>query len=363
MLKRNLAKITLCVALGAICGSDAFAQNRASSDPVSVVIATSSRSRNPGYSNMWIGKGFGIFEKEGLNATIFGANGHAESLQLLLSDKVNLSVGVQDTVLKAMAEGRNIPVVAVCDYTRGIYDRTIVRPNSPIKGFADLSGHRVGVPSLASQQLAYIKFSIRAAGGDPNSVQFLAVGNSQQAAIALTSGKVDAVGTFDVAVAQLQQLGVKVRVLENPKEVRETYAGQVFAVNKSWYEAHKDATARMLQGMIKSIILAVENPEAAVRMSFKMYPGSVPNGVPFETAVKQGVELLKVRAPLYKKNVGDVHRWCEFSKKAWDSYVDLLGLKGKVDPSKFYTNELVDRINDFDEKAFRKWARSVKVPQ
>ncbi|HEX7055394.1 MAG TPA: ABC transporter substrate-binding protein [Burkholderiales bacterium] len=355
MSRTHVLAATLCMALGAAFVAEALAAGTAA------VIATSSRSRNPGYSNMWIGKGFGIFEKDGIDATIYGANGHAESLQLLLTDRVTLSVGVQDTVLKAMAEGRQLPVVAACDYTRGIYNQVIVREDSPIKSFAELSGHKVGVASLAAQQLPFTRFSVASVGGDPDSIEFIAVGGGQQAAIALTSGKVDALASFDVAVAQLRQQGAKVRILENPPAVKKTIAGQVFAFHKPWYEAHKDAAVRLLQGMVKSMILAVENPEAAVRMSFKMYPESVPNGVPFETAVRQGVELLKVRAHLYRKDVGDMHRWCEFSPEAWQSYVDLIGLKGKVDPAKFYTNELVDRINDFDEAAFRKWARSLKV--
>lgn len=356
MSRIKVFAVTLCMVLaGAAWLADALAADTAA------VIATSSRSRNPGYSNMWIGKGFGIFEQQGIDATIFGANGHAESLQLLLSDRVTLSVGVQDTVLKAMAEGRQLPVVAACDYTRGIYNEVVVRQDSAIRSFAELSGHKVGVPSLSAQQLPFTRFSVASVGGNPDSLQFIAVGIGQQAAIALTSGKVDALASFDVAVAQLQQQGAKIRVLENPPAVEKTIAGQVFAFHRPWYEANKDAVVRLLQGMIKSMILAVENPEAAVRMSFKMYPESIPNGVTFETAVKQGVDLLKVRAGLYRKNVGDMHRWCEFSPKAWDSYVDLLGLKGKVDPSKFYTNELVDRVNDFDEAAFRQWARNLKV--
>jgi hypothetical protein len=56
-------------------------------------------------------------------------------------------------------------------------------------------------------------------------------------------------------------------------------------------------------------------------------------------------------------------KWCAFSADQWNGYVDMLGLTGKVDPMKFYTPELVDKINDFDEAALRKWADGLKVPE
>jgi len=40
----------------------------------------------------------------------------------------------------------------------------------------------------------------------------------------------------------------------------------------------------------------------------------------------------------------------------------MVGLKGKVDPMKFYTDELIGQINDFDEPKLRAWARNLKVP-
>jgi hypothetical protein len=47
---------------------------------------------------------------------------------------------------------------------------------------------------------------------------------------------------------------------------------------------------------------------------------------------------------------------------AWENFTELIGLKGKVDPGKFYTGELISQINDFDEPKLRAWARALKVP-
>lgn len=310
---------------------------------------------------MWIGIGFGFYEEVGLNASVEGTSGHAENLQLLLTNRVNMSVGVQDTVLSAQAKGENMPVVFACNYLRGIIYRVIVKPDSPINTFADLKGKKIGVQALSAASVPYLKFSANAAKIDPNSLQLVAVGTGQSASAALTKGDIEALATSDVDQAQFEGLGIPLRMIPQPPAVSGITAGHVFAFHKPWYDANKDAVARLLQGQIKSIILTLENPEAVVRMSYKMYPESIPKGVSFDAAVKEGIDALKVRAPLIQKEVGDAKQYCEFSDSAWKGYVDILGLQGKADASKFYTNELVKAVNDFDQQKFREWARTVKV--
>ncbi len=329
--------------------------------PVDIVWATSTRARDPGIANMWIGIGFGLYEELGLNARVEGTSGHAENLQLLITNKLNMSVGVQDTVLAAQAKGEIMPVVFPCNYLRGIIYRVIVTPTSPIKTFADLKGKKIGVQSLSAASVPYLKFAANAVKIDPNSMQLIAVGSGQSASAALTKGDVDAFATSDVEQAQFEGLGIPLRMIPQPSQVLSITAGHVFAFNRPWYEANKDVVVRLLQGQIKSIILTLENPEAVVRMSYKMFPESIPKGISMDAAVKAGVDALKVRAPLIQKVVGDAKQYCEFSDDAWKDYVEILGLQGKADAKKFYTNELVKAVNDFDEQKFREWARSVKV--
>jgi NitT/TauT family transport system substrate-binding protein len=323
-----------------------------------VVIATSTRSRNPGFSNMWIGKGLGLYAEDGIDLQVEGTSGHAENLQLLMTDQVNMSVGVQDTVLNAQAEGRMLPVVAPCNYLRGIIYHVIALPDSGIGDFAALAGKTIGVQSLSSAVVPYVKFALANVDVDPSSVSFIAVGTGQQAAVALTQKRIDALATSDVEAAQFDALGVDFDMLDQPKVIADMAAGHVFAFHKPWYDAHKDLVVKTVQDQIKSIIFMLENPEAAVRVSFKMYPESIPEGVPLDQAVADAVTIIKVRAPLIEKESGDVKRWCEFSPEAWKNYTSMIGLEGKADPSKFYTNELIDEINDFDEAGFREWARA-----
>jgi NitT/TauT family transport system substrate-binding protein len=330
-------------------------------EPAKVVIGISSRSFNPGFSNMWIGIPLGLYGKEIAPESV-GTQGVAENLQLMLSGQVTMSTGTQDVIFNAAAEGRPLPAVIPCVYLRGLIHRVSVLPDSPISSYADLKDKRVGLPTLAYGGVPYLKFAARHANIDPDSIQMVAVGDGQQAAAALTSGRVDALTNADVDVARLTGLGVKLRVVPPPQDLKDAANAYVFAFARPWYDGHKKEAALLLKGMIRAIVVMLENPEAAVRVSYYMHPEAIPAGVPFEQAVASAVETIKVRAPAIERVVPGSNRWCDFSPVAWQNFTDMIGVKGKVDPAKFYTDELIAQINEFDEPKLRAWARSLKVP-
>jgi NitT/TauT family transport system substrate-binding protein len=331
------------------------------SAPKKVVIGASSRSFNPGFSNMWIGIPLGLYGKDITPETV-GTQGAAENLQLMLSGQVTMSTGVQEVLFNATAEGRQLPVVIPCVYLRGLIHRVSVLPGSPIRSYSDLKGKRIGVPTLAYGGVPYIKFAARQAGIDPDSIELAAVGDGQQAAAALTTGRIDALVNADVDVARLIDLGVKLRVVALPENMKDAANAYVFAFSRSWYEANKKEAVLTLKGMIRAIIVMLENPEAAVRISYYMHPEAIPGGVPFDEAVASAIRIIKIRAPVIERVVGTSNKWCDFPPNAWEKYIEMVGLQGKIDPTKFYTNELIDEVNDFDEPKLRAWARALKVP-
>ena len=330
--------------------------------PTKVVIGTASRSFNAGFSNMWIGVPLGLYGPS-LLPSVYGTEGASQGLQLMLSNQITMSTGIQDVLLNAQAQGRTLPVVIPCVYLRGMIERISVLPGSSIESIADLAGKTVGVPNLAAGVVQYLEFAAAATGINPDAIHLVAVGDNQQAMVALTSGRVDAIADADVDVAQIQSLGVKLRVLAQPPQVKNAAIAYVFAFSQDWYSTHQDQAATMVQGMIKALVVMLANPEAAVRISFYMYPQSVPTGISFDQAVKNAVNIIRIRAPVFQRTAGDNDKWCSFSKQDWASYVDLLGLHGKADASVFYTDALIDRINDFDEAKLRAWAAALQPPK
>jgi NitT/TauT family transport system substrate-binding protein len=351
----------ICAAIGAL-GMGAGTVPATAQQPQKVVIGVSSRSFNPGFSNMWIGIPIGVYGAQ-LAPESLGTQGAAENLQLMLSGAVNMSTGTQDVLLNAQAEGRTLPVVIPCVYLRGMLHRVSVLPNSAIRTIADLKDKTVGVPTLAAGQVPYMKYAAKAAGIDPESIRMVAVGYGQQAAVALTTGQVDALAHIDVDVARLDALGIATRTLDQPASMRDSAVAYVFAFTRPWFNANKAVATELIQGMIRAIVVMLENPEAAVRISYHMHPEGIPSGVPFAKAVSDAVLAIKARAPAIEREVGANKRWCDFTPQAWKDYVGILGLEGRADATKFYTDELIDKINAFDEPKLRAWARELKVPE
>jgi NitT/TauT family transport system substrate-binding protein len=324
------------------------------------VLGASSRSFNPGFANMWIGGPLGLFGA--VKPEVAGTSGASENLQLMLAGQITMSTGTQDIAFASVAEGRKLPIVIPCVYLRGNLHRVSVLPDSPIKDYAGLKGMKVGVPTLAYGGIGYLKFALRHAGISEDDITLVAVGDGQQAAAALTSKRIDALTNADVDVARLQKLGIAVRVLDPPDSVKKSLIAYVYMFRKPWYDSHKAETLAILQGLIRSIIVLTENPEAAVRLSYYMHPESIPSGISREQAIKNEVDVIKLRAPLIVRNSAGTDKWCDFPKEAWSDFVDILGLKGKVDASEFYTDELIGKVNAFDEDKFRGWVRDLKVP-
>ncbi|WP_127090808.1 ABC transporter substrate-binding protein [Aquabacter cavernae] len=326
------------------------------------VIGVSSRSFNPGFSNMWIGTTMGLFGSAIAPKSV-GTQGAAENLQLMLSGQLTMSTGTQDIILNSAAEGRKLPAVIPCVYLRGVLHRISVMPDSAITSYAALKGKKIGVPTLAYGGVGYLKFALRHAGISAADVTMLPVGDGQQAAAALTSGRVDALLNADVDVVRLKTLGIDVRVLEPPGDMKNAATAYVFAFQRPWFDGHKTEALEMLKGMIRSIIVMTENPEAAVRVSYYMYPASVPTGISREQAIKDAVTIINTRAPLISRDAANNDKWCSFSKENWSDFVEILGLEGKVNPMDFYTDELIAGVNTIDEAGLRKWARDLKVPE
>jgi hypothetical protein len=59
-----------------------------------------------------------------------------------------------------------------------------------------------------------------------------------------------------------------------------------------------------------------------------------------------------------------VTKWGQLSAAEFKEEVDFMGLSDKIsDPSQFFTNDLIEEINDFDAEKIRKQAREFVIPQ
>ncbi len=104
------------------------------------------------------------------------------------------------------------------------------------------------------------------------------------------------------------------------------------------------------------------NPEAAARIHWKMYPEQMPKGVSEEQALKQAIRVFEVQSKGFVTRPDEPKTWGNYTAKSWAGYLDVYGLTQKIsDPSRFYTNDLIAEINNFDAQKVINDAKNFKL--
>ena len=126
---------------------------------------------------------------------------------------------------------------------------------------------------------------------------------------------------------------------------------------------HPDRIIGFGRGVAKSTLFTLTNPEAAVKIFFKMYPEALPKGQTREEAIKDTLFILNARLPRLAIENRKVKKWGYIEPESWRLSAELLGYKGKISKpyTAFYTSQFIDAINQFDQAAIFSQAKSYKI--
>ena len=116
--------------------------------------------------------------------------------------------------------------------------------------------------------------------------------------------------------------------------------------------------ASLLQPAAKGFLFAFNNPEAAIRLHWRLHPESKPKGKAEEEALREQLYLVKLRLPLYTFDDLTDRRWGAYTREEWATWARILGVDDKVkDLGAFHTNTHVEEINRFDPRKIEADAR------
>jgi NitT/TauT family transport system substrate-binding protein len=120
----------------------------------------------------------------------------------------------------------------------------------------------------------------------------------------------------------------------------------------------------LAQAYAKGTIFALNNPEAAIRILWEVYPQTKAIGKDEATALRGDLATLDARAKNWRLEAGGVQRWGENSEANYAAYIEFLlkngVLKQKVEVGDIITNELIDDINKFDQAAIATMAKNYR---
>jgi NitT/TauT family transport system substrate-binding protein len=162
---------------------------------------------------IYLGKTKGFFSKRGIDLSLTAEQGGGPVTKGVLSGKYQFGFSNVTSLMSAELDGAPLKGVASGVASTGRNGRDfgaiVVKDGSPIRTAKDLAGKTISVNVLKNIGDTAVRQSVRAAGGDPKSVKFVAMPFSE-APGAIQSGKVDAAFVVEPALSQVLTQGGQV---------------------------------------------------------------------------------------------------------------------------------------------------------
>lgn len=133
-------------------------------------------------------------------------------------------------------------------------------PDSGITDAADLAGRSVAVNTLNNIGTTTIRESVRAAGGDPDSVEFVELPFPDMGA-ALQQGNVDAIWVVEPFLALATDNGAQV-VTSNFVDTADALTVAAYFTSQQYAQENPEAVECFSSAMQQSLEYAQENPDA-----------------------------------------------------------------------------------------------------
>jgi NitT/TauT family transport system substrate-binding protein len=140
--------------------------------------------------------------------------------------------------------------------------------------------------------------------------------------------------------------------------------GQTIASSDQFLNDHSRAAIGFARGIARATLFGLTNPEAAVRIHWKAYPETKPQGVDEAKALKEAIHVFNSRFELQRVDHREDKRYGYASRAQWEKlkqiYTEQGVTKGTADVAQAYTDKLVGEINGFDKASITKAAKEWK---
>jgi NitT/TauT family transport system substrate-binding protein len=213
---------------------------------------------------VYLGVEQGFFEECGLEVSLESGQGGAAIVPGVVSGEFEFGFSNVTSLLLAASEGLPLQMVANGVASTGEqgndYGAVIALPGSGIRGPADLAGKRVAVNTLNNIGTTTINESVRQAGGDPSTVQYVELPFPDMTA-ALQQGNVDAIWVVEPFVAQATAAGGQV-VASNFVDTADDLTVATYFTSQQYAQQNPEQVECFAEAMEQSLAYAQENPDA-----------------------------------------------------------------------------------------------------
>ncbi|MGE5669627.1 MAG: ABC transporter substrate-binding protein [Betaproteobacteria bacterium] len=309
--------------------------------------------------NTVIGEVLGYNKEEGFTVKPLALGGNSNVQVAVDRGDVDIGIGVPSFGLPLLAKGNWAGALNYYEYTYPYKWDVAVKPGSPIGSYTALKGKRIGVSDFAATEYPVTRNVLKALGLDPDKdVKWIAVGNGVPAGVALERDAIDALAYYDTGFGQIEAAGIKLEFLPRPKQLP-LIGGQFLMARKEMFKDNRELLIGFGRSVCKASQFILANPAAGAKAFLDMYPEAAPKGRSGEEAVKAILQTISRRIRLYNPPYPDV-KMGSINPQEFKTEAEMNKLEIK-DFGAFYTNDLIDAINDFDVQKVRAQAAAFKA--
>ena len=323
-----------------------------------VRIAVGTTVLNLSYPWLNLPVALGYWRDEGYDVEVLPVGASLQALQQMVGGnadfaEVNSSVIVQANVVNG------IPVRAVM--ANGVIDWAVgVQADGPVRDVRDLKGKTVGVFSLATGGIAFLRGYLRQNGMDPDrDVTLVATGLGAPAVDALRTGKVQGLLYWAVAMAGFENAGLHLRYLRAPDW--RGYPDLSLSTLQKTAAADPRMVEAIARGAARATVFALANPDCVRQVQWERFPATKPTGADDATLRQWDLRLLGAQLDSLRDG------FALNGGKLWGN-VDPAGFErieafmleskqiGKTLPGRTFALDIpgfYERVNAFDAEATR----------
>jgi NitT/TauT family transport system substrate-binding protein len=304
----------------------------------------------------------GYFKEEGLEVEVNSMKGAAAAMQLVVGGRADAAIGNPSGAMLAIQKGADVRFF----YTsiRGDIFGVGLPADSGLKNLRDLEGKTIGVSSFASGGTNYVKGLLKTIGLEAGKdYDLVEVGVGARAAGAYKAKQIQAFSLWDEAYVSLSQGGIPIsNIIKDPRA--RNFAVGSLVVKNSDLTKRRQMLVGLGRAIAKAQLFQEMNPEATIRIHWKVYPQTARGGGSDEAIAKE-LKVLAVRKQLMSRTAWDTTKYGDQPKEVIEKFQDYLitiGVLSKaMDVERYYTNDLIDEINRFDRAAIIKQAKEYKL--
>lgn len=313
----------------------------------------------------------GYWKDEGIDVELVTTQGTGQVLQMLAAGAADMGLANPEPYIVARLQ-QNLQARAVGTVGAMSTWAVGVKPESPYKSLADLKGKNVGVTSLASGGIYFLKARAIESGLDPDKdINLVPVGFGASANEAYASGKVDAMLLWRSGFVTVENIGTKFRYLPRAQWEDDVYALLTLASDKM-IQQKPEVVAKVLRGIAKSFEFTAAHPESAAALFEKEYPASVSQTEDRKKTFQNNLNLIRATmtdAGFYSDKFPKppARMWGAQAAGGWDTIQDYLIKVKLIDKplkaDELFTDQFTKEANTFDKAAVEKQAKDYKIPQ